>query len=148
MKSLAGWATRGFTLIEIVVAMTILILMFALGAPVVFNFYLDYQLSSEEKILTALLAYTRNFVMSNINQSDHGLYLDAADFIVFQGSSYALRDPSQDKKFPRSSGVNISGLTELTFGALSGRVASSTFTLDDGRKTKYIYLNEEGRIQY
>lgn len=148
MKLPAESAIKGFTLIEIAMAMAILVLIFALSAPVVFNFYLDYQLSSEEKILTALLAYTRNLAMSNINQSDHGLYLDVADFIVFQGSSYTLRDSSQDKKFPRSDGVNISGLTELTFGALSGRVASSTFVLDDSRKTKYIYLNEEGRIQY
>jgi len=138
MKLHSNSAAKGFTIIEIVLVMGILVLIFAMGVPVAVSFYLDYQLTSETRILVAVLSRARNFALVNYNESNQGVRIDAQNFVIFP----------LNHEFPRAQAINVSGPTELVFEALSGRTTSSTFTLNDGRKNKFIYVNEEGRIQY
>ncbi|MEK7133335.1 MAG: hypothetical protein AAB771_01460 [Patescibacteria group bacterium] len=139
---------QGLTLLEITVVLGILLLIFAMGTPVALDFYLNYQLSSEQRILISVLKKARNLALVNYNESNHGVYLNSAAFTLFQGNNYLSRDASRDQNFPRAQVVSISGLTEFVFEALSGRTSSSTLTLTDGRKNKFIYINEEGGINF
>lgn len=136
----------GFTLIEMLIVIGIFLIIFSVGFPIGLDFYLDYQFESEFNLLNSSLQYARNLAMVNHNESDHGLYLDNQNFVIFQGSSFASRVSSQDKTYPRTSVVAITGPSELIFSALSGETASSTYTLNDGRKTRNLYVNSEGLI--
>lgn len=138
----------GFTIAEIIIVIGIFSILFAVALPVGIDFYSNYQLSSESKILVSLLGEARNRAMVNYNESDHGLYFDVNNLLLFQGDNYEFRVTSEDRNFPRTAAVSISGPSELVFSALSGRTASSTYTITDGRRTKFVYVNEEGRIQY
>lgn len=126
----------------------ILVILFAMAFPIGVDFYTSYQLTSETRLLVALLEQARNRAMVNYYESDHGLYIGASDLVLFQGHSYATRDSAQDQDFPRASYVTITGSSELAFEALAGRTASSTITLTNGRQTKYVYVNQEGQIQF
>lgn len=137
---------QGFTLLEALMVIGILALILAVGGPIALDFYLDYQLSSEIQLLTSVLQQARNLSMINHNESDHGVYIDTTKFTIFQGSSFASRDQSQDKTFPRAQAISVSGPGELIFTALSGQTASSTYTLGDGRKNKNVYVNAEGLV--
>ena len=141
-----GNRSAAFTLIEVLVVIGILTIIFALVGPIAYNFYLDYQFDSEYNLLGALLRYSRNLSMVNHNESDHGFYVGVSDLVVFQGASYATRVVSQDKTFPRAAAVSVSGPTEVIFSALSGRTASTTYTVSDGRKNRDIYVNVEGLV--
>lgn len=136
----------GFTVLELLIVMVILAIIFGAGTPIALNFYLDYQLDSEYELLTSLLQQSRNLSMINHNESDHGLYLDSKNFVIFQGSSFATRVQSQDRPFPRSASITVSGPSELLFAALSGATASTTYTLSDGRKSRDVYVNPEGLV--
>lgn len=139
-------ADRGFTLIEILIVLGILGIIFFVGWPIGLDFYLDYQLDSETDLLTAILEQARNLSMVNHNESDHGLYVNDKNFIVFQGSTFTSRVSSEDKIFPRVQAINVTGPAELVFAALSGTTASTTYNLSDGRKNRNVYVNAEGLI--
>lgn len=139
---------RGVTIIETSIVITILALLLSIVIPISLDFYLTYQLDSEVQILNSVLRQARNLAMVNHNESRHGVYVGSNEFVLFQGINYASRDQSQDQDFPRTTALAVTGPTEIVFEALSGRVASSTFTLSNAQRTKFIYVNEEGRIQY
>lgn len=139
-------AVNGFTLIELLIVMGVLALLAAVGVPIGLDFYLDYQLDSETSLLVSVLQQARNLAMINRNESNHGVYLASEDFIIFQGATFAGRVVAQDRFFPRAYSISVTSPTELVFAALSGQTASSTYSLSDGRKTRNVYVNEEGLI--
>lgn len=143
MKSAAG-----LSFIEVLIVVGLLALIFAIGVPITLDFYLDYQLTTEARFLVAALRQARNLSLANHNESDHGVYINLGQFVVFQGNNYASREILQDNVFPHIQAISVLGPTELIFEGLSGRTASSTFSLSDGRKNKFIYVNEEGAISY
>ncbi len=136
----------GLTLIEIMLIIGIFALLISIMTPVGLNFYLAYQFDSETDLLTALLRQARNLSMVNHNESDHGVYIAADKFTVFEGTNYATRNQASDKQFQRDGAIAIAGPAEIVFSALSGQTASSTFNLNDGRKNRDIFVNPEGLV--
>ncbi len=124
----------------------ILAIILASGLPTAFNFYLDYQFDSEYDVTVSALRLARNLSMVNYNESNHGVYVGDEEFIIFQGSSYAAREASADRSYPRASVITISGPSELVFSALSGQTASTTYVVSDGRKSRDVYVNTEGLV--
>lgn len=148
LKRLDRSVSGGLTVIEILVVIGILAILFAIGLPISINFYFDYILISERDTLVSTLTYARNLALINANESDHGLFLAPNNLVIFQGSSYASRNVSEDKNFPRASAVAISGPNEIVFKSLSSQTASSTYGLSNARRTFNVYVNSEGRIEY
>lgn len=138
----------GFGLIEIIFTVAITAILLAMGLPVGLDFYNQYQFDSEVKLAVAVLESARNLAMVNYNESAHGVYIGASDFIIFQGPSFASRNPAQDKNFPRNSAISVSGTSEIVFSALAGQAASSTFTVANNQRTVNLYVNPEGTILY
>ena len=142
----SGDDRAGFTIVEVLIVIGISAIIFALVGPIAFNFYSNYQFDSEYKLLGSLLRYARNLSMTNHNEADHGLYVDGSNFVVFQGPNYATRDISQDKRFPRNTVISVSGPTELVFTALSGRTASTTYSVSNQSRNWDVYVNVEGLV--
>lgn len=141
--------SAGITLTEIVVVVGILLVIFGLGGVTSFNLFRRVSLDGELDSGASVLRKARSEAISNINQSDFGVYIDAANFTVFEGSSYASRDPLSDENFPRSGGVDISGPSEIVFIALRGSSsASGTLALTSGAQSRSIHVNYEGRIDW
>lgn len=142
----SGANKSGFTIFELLIVMGLVAVISVIGVPVGLNFYLSYQLDAETSLFTSVLRQARNLAMINQNESDHGVYLDDEKFILFQGSSFVSRTVAQDRVFPRSSLVTVSGPGEIIFSALSGQTASSTYFLSDVNKTANVYVNAEGLV--
>jgi len=137
---------RGFTLTEIIIALGIFLLLILIGLPIGWNFYLTYQLSAEQELFKSVLRQAQSLAMINRHESPYGVYIDSNNFIIFEGVSFAARVPAEDRYFPRSSNILISGPSELIFEPLSGRTASSTLALSNGRQTLNLFINVEGSI--
>lgn len=137
----------GLTLVEMLLVIGILAIIFALGLTVGVNFYSSYQLSSERNTLVSVLGLARNLALVNNNEANHGLFINADNFVVFQGTSYGSRDTSQDRTFPRAGSITISGLGEIVFAALSGQTSSTTYSVSNNQNTFFVYVNSEGRIE-
>jgi len=139
----------GFTLIEVAFVVAILVSLTGLGLWASLGFYRTYALNAEVDIVASLLARARSYAMNNVNQSAHGLYFGGGEYVLFRGSSYAVRDTRYDEKTPRAYAVDVSGLAEAVFAPLTGEVGSpGDIVLSDRQRSVTISVNNEGRIAW
>lgn len=139
---------KGFTVIEIILIIGILVIIFSMSFPIAFDFYKNYQFQAEQDQFISLLEIARNLSMANLNQSPHGVFQDNDNFIIFEGNSFATRNQSQDQIFPRSKAISVSGPNEITFNAISGQAISSAYIFNNGKTSSNVYVNKEGQINW
>lgn len=140
---------RGFTLIEIVVAIGILTALGAMGLFVAIEQYRTYALEADLGTAVSLVQRARTKAMANIGESQHGFYTDGNNYVLFRGSSYADRDPNYDEEIPVAPVVSVSGTQEFVFSQLEG-IANPTgdLTLDNDKRSRIISVNSAGRISW
>ena len=140
---------QGFTLFEIVIAVSILVVVLGFGLAISPSFYAQQVATSERDTLASLLVHARSEALNNLNQSSHGVEITPDSYTVFQGSTYAARNPDYDETFPRTAGFAITGPGEIVFNSLDASVAApGTITMQSGSKTLMIIVNGEGGINY
>jgi prepilin-type N-terminal cleavage/methylation domain-containing protein len=138
----------GFTLIEVIVTLTILGVILGFTAPVAWSFFQRVELSSEIKNHIAYLKLARSYAMANRSQSSHGAFIATTSTTIFQGGSYAARDTSRDLLFPRSRIVTAtSTIYEIVFSPLSGTTTPATTTISNIYGSREIVINSEGKIE-
>lgn len=119
------------------------------GLIVSLNSYRRVILSGDRDNVVGILRRARSKALGNVNQSRHGVFLGASDYILFQGSSYATRAALYDEKIPRSAGLTVSGLAEFVFEPLSGdALASGTVVIGNGIQSSTVSVTYEGRIDW
>ena len=161
MKSqFSNFQRKGFTLIELVMVIVILITLTALAVPA-FRFFQkesDLNNSAEEIINTLRLA--QNKTLASEEASQWGVYfLDSTDphqFILFKGSDFISRESEFDEihKLPLSVEIYEINLenenSEVVFNRLTGKTDQFGEVLIrlkiDLTKTKTIYIENSGLI--
>ncbi|MBI5220618.1 MAG: type II secretion system protein [Candidatus Liptonbacteria bacterium] len=142
-------ARCGLTLIEIMVALSVLVVILAAGLTISVGQYRREQITAERDVLATLLRRARSDALANTNQADHGLAVTTSSYVVYQGSSYAGRTADYDQPFARTSGLVLGGPAEVTFRALDAAVlATGTLTISNNTRTLSVSVNEEGRIEW
>lgn len=139
----------GFTLIEILIVISILSILVGLGLFIGIDFYRGYNLRLERNVAASVLQKARNQSMNNIGQSNHGVYIKDNGFTIFQGPSYVGRNISFDQTILSNPSITRSGLNEIVFSQLSGQSnASGTIILNNGTSSTTINVNYEGAISW
>ncbi len=139
---------QGFTLIELLIVLALLAIILAFSAPVALSHYQAYVFISERDEFLSLLRRARTLSLANRNSQPHGLYIDAASYIIFEGSDYLNRNPAYDEIFPRAQGIDISGPTEIVFAPLSAASAGGNITLSYGDQSVNFKINTAGGITW
>ena len=140
---------RGFTAIEILITVSIIavVALFTVGNGVDTNARAD--LASEHTTLLQLLTHARNQAMNNVNQTPHGVYVDATSFTLFEGATYNAAN-STNEVTPRNTSVFVAPLPpfQFVFEQLSGRATptSGSIVLSKASYTHSITINAEGRL--
>lgn len=137
----------GFTLVELVVSLGILVFIFGLGSFVSMDVYRAHIFASEKTTLLTILQKARSQAQNHIGSVAHGVYIAPSAYILFSGSSYDARDISKDISFPVSPSIHESGLQEVVFVPLTAQVElPGDITLMDSVRSGTLSINEEGRI--
>lgn len=140
---------KGFTFIEFLLIMAIIVVLLALTAPLGINFYKNQQLDTvTEDLIQAL----RRAQLKSMSQAEYnfGIYLDSdrgSRYVLFRGNSYENRDDEENFDIPDN--IYFNGLTEIVFSRLEGipsSVGNIILTSDVGIRT--ININQSGRINY
>lgn len=140
---------RGFTLIEILVVIAILLIITSFGLFVSLDFYKSNLVSSERDTLVAALRRARGEALVNERGLPHGLHLSPSDYVVFAGSDYASRAAQYDENIPSSAGVTVIAPGDIVFSQLAATSsASGTFVITDGVRSSTVSVNFEGRISW
>lgn len=142
----------GFTLIEIMIAITIIISLTVLVVPTSIRFYQTQQLdTATDGIIQAL----RRAQLKAMSQGDNnfGVYVGSGQtgqYFLFTGNSYVNR--TDEEIFVISNNISFSSVSEVLFSKTQGK-PTITGTGDDivltqGTETKIININEVGRINF
>jgi len=141
-------ANRGFTLIEIMVVLGLVGVIAALSVAVSFNSLGRSSVHTERDTLVSLLWVARTKSLANVDQSAHGVHIEANTFTVFTGDTYSASDP-KNRVTPRNTAISISGPSDIKFLQLTGDVAGAgTITLSGVGSTQTIEINDAGRIEW
>lgn len=139
----------GFTLVEMLIALSILFVVGGVGFLIVPGIYRAQVVASERDTVVEVLERARAKALGNVRQSDHGLFIDSEEYVLFEGSSYAARDVRYDEAFSREDGFVFGGLSEIVFRALDAYVATSgQITITNGPALFVIEVNEEGALYW
>lgn len=139
---------EGFTLIEILIAIAILIFIGVIGIIMTLDSYQRYLFRSDLDTAVALLSKARSSAMYSIGETSHGVYFGDDDyFILFRGDFYGS-DPDFDFPVEKSKVTSINGADEIIFNPPSGESADDTLTLSNGIQSYDITINEEGGIDW
>lgn len=145
----------GFSLLEILIVLGILVLLMGLGLVMNLDRYRADAFRAERARLVSTLHKARNQSINNIcfgscvNGKPHGVHLTANSVTLFQGSNHASRDTAYDQVFPFNAPYALSGLDEVVFTQLSGEATPGVITLSDSTgRTSDITILSEGQISW
>ena len=150
---------RGFTLIEILISISITIVILGFGLFVSLDMYKGYTFRSERAVLLSVLERTRSKALANLYESKYGVCLVGSEYIIFRGQICDSTLP-ENERIPANSSVSVVGIeasTPIIFDQLTGKLLPQVskedgefvITLDDSvHLTQYIKINNEGTINW
>ncbi len=143
--------TTGFTLIETLLVVAIIVVIFAFSAPYGLNFYQNQLVSETQINIIDALERSRHSAVLQKNDSKFGVAFNQIEgsnsYVVFQGNSYAQRVGAEDDIYPVLSEIVFSGLGEVVFSKLTGLPsATGTITITYGDVSKSVTINDSGLV--
>lgn len=143
--------SKGFTLIETLVGVILIMLVFAIGVPVGLNFYKSFILQSATETAFNSLKKARLDAQIGHLDSGFGVYFDTANyrFIYFKGSTYAAREPSYDQIFEVPQFISFNGNTEFDFQKITGKPnTDGEIFITNGLSTNSLKVETNGKISF
>lgn len=137
---------RGFTLLEVMLSMTVLAVLAAVGLPVFQSLQVRNDLDIAVGAVVQGSRRAQALSVASDGDATWGIRIQTGGTIIFRGTSYAARDSSYDEMFDLSGGITPSGLTEITYSKLNGfPSATGTITLTgSSNETRTITINSKG----
>src|SRR3989344_5897316 len=124
---------KGFTIIEVMIAVGLITIIGSLALFVSMDFYRSYNLDVEVETIISLITRARGRAVNNIDATSHGIYIDE----------------DLDEVFPRAQAFEVDGLSEIVFDQLTGEAsATGAITISGQGRTAIIEINHEGRIDW
>ena len=141
---------RGFTLIELVIVLSITLMLSAIVGALSSNTLPKTQLHSESEAVIENLRRAQAFSIAGKHDQLWGVHLTSTNLTLFAGSSYALRDTQYDQVRTFPAGITVTGLSDILFAALSGSTSNTgtiILTADATSETEVITVNARGLVE-
>ena len=112
----------GFTLLEIMIVIGLMVIFAVLTIPYGMNFYQSRILEEETRAVSNILARAQSHAMAGKEDSDWGIrfYHNEAKYVLFKGSRYNQRDTAFDQEFVLPPGTETEGIVEVVFEIHTG----------------------------
>lgn len=139
----------GFTLLEILLSISVMAIIAGIGIPVYQSFNVRNDLDLTANLVTQSLR--RAQILSEAVEGDDawGVYVGDNKITIFKGNSYAGRDVSYDEIFDLSNAITPSGNQEIIFNKFTGwPQAAGTLILTTVNNAKIITINAKGLASY
>ncbi len=107
----------GFTLIEIIIVVSLIALFVFLVTPFGLDFYREQVLEESTISIADKLKLAQSRALSEKNNSSWGVRFihEEGKYVLFQGDSYDQRDSDYDQEFTLPSGMTIEGINEIVY---------------------------------
>ncbi len=139
---------EGFTLIEIIVTLSIAAVIFTLATFVSMDLYRGNSLDGQRDMLVGILQRARGQAMNNINQSPHGVHMSGNGYTLFQGLDWQDRLSVLDINFPPDA-ASFFGISDVVFNQLSGSSGTvGDIVISQNNKQLTVSINSQGQIAW
>lgn len=143
-------STIGFTLVEVLLVMAIVIVIFVAAAPVYFPLVFRNDLAISQNTVSSLARRAQLLAQGVDGDGGWGIKIQSGSITLFTGASYASRDTNKDEIHELPSTINPSGLQEVMYTKFTG-LPSSTGTLTfiaSNNETSTVTINEKGTVSF
>jgi len=140
---------EGFTILEVSIVIGLFAMLIALGLLLSMDVWRGSSFQSEQDIILSLMYKARSRAVSNINEHNHGLYIneDGKQYILFEGPDYASAVATTS--FDMGNGLDFSpDSPEIVFIARTGITDDESFTMSGQGKSRTFDINPEGGITW
>lgn len=140
---------NGFTLIEILITLTIFGVIINLISGINFNSLERNSLQKERSLIVSLLEKTRSLAMSNYENSNFGFCYQSGKYLIFKGDNCGHNTTDEiPTNLKITSNPNTTFPTEIIFKRLSGESNEENIHLGNGTQNLNININYAGRIDW
>jgi len=114
MKSRETSGTSGFTLVELLMTMALLLILGASAVPLYGNLYTESQVDEVADLMVQMLRTTRVRSQAGLDDATHGFYVDARSYVLYEVSAgvtpieYSNRNASFDFVVSMPSAITLS----------------------------------------
>jgi type II secretory pathway pseudopilin PulG len=148
--------TRGFTIIEVILVLVLMIIFFALSAIYSQTSQVRSDINSQAKLLVGELRLLRSNAVSGRIDAHNGIKLGESSYIKFVGESFSADDPLNfEVNLPptvKIQNINLGGEESvIIFSSPNGQTQNfGTFDLDSSQiqRTITINISQIGKIDY
>jgi prepilin-type N-terminal cleavage/methylation domain-containing protein len=112
--------SSGFTLIESLVVIALILVFAAASSPLYGNLYASSQLNEAALQIVQTLRTARERSVSGFGNAGHGVYFERNEpgddaYVLYRGTSFAGRDPAFDVATTLDSPLSLSGTMDIHF---------------------------------
>jgi len=143
-------AKNGFTLLELLLSVVIIVIVFGLTIPVLQSFQSKNDLDVAIVTTAQSLRRAQSLAQASDGDSAWGVYIQSGSITMFKGSTYVGHNSSTDETFTLPSDINPATTTQIIFNKFSGLpTATSIINLTSNNNvTKTITINSKGTVSY
>ena len=138
---------KGFTLLELLIVIGMTVVVFAFSMPFGLRYYRGQIIDEATNNIIDTLRNARQYSVLQKNDSPFGVNFtnSTGNFVLFQGSDYSTRAPLLDEVYPLTSGISLSGLSQVVFAKQTGTPsATGTITVSYDILTKTVLVSDSG----
>jgi type II secretory pathway pseudopilin PulG len=144
---------RGITALELLIAVTILVILASVIISAFSNFRKNSDLNGSAESAVSVLAEARSKTLSSQSGSQYGVHFEISKMVLFKGADYAASPEKKEIFLPVNieiSDISVGGGNEVIFKRLTGdtdQPGTITFRLkSDPEKTRVINILLTGSI--
>lgn len=146
-------ANNGFTLIEIIIAIFIMVFLFSASILYYFATNESTKLSTATQDIISNIKLAKNRTVASLASSSYGLHFENSQYVMFRGVSYSVSDPN-NIFYAVPAGIEIANISlegggvNVMFNRITGRVVSNgsidVRVISDTSKSKTITIPVSG----
>lgn len=141
---------RGFTLIEVLMAVATIGLIAGIGVPVYQSFQVRNDLDIAATSFVQSLRRAQILAGAVDGDTGWGVRIQLGSITLFRGASYVARDATFDEVFQAPTGIAPSGAQEIVFAKFTGlpETTGTTVLTSNTNETRTITINTKGTVSY
>ncbi|MEK7588331.1 MAG: prepilin-type N-terminal cleavage/methylation domain-containing protein [Patescibacteria group bacterium] len=140
----------GFTLLEMLLSVSVIAILTSIGTPV----YQSFQVRNDLDVSTATLVQNlrRAQILASASSFDinWGVHVEVGAITLFKGTSFLTRDNTYDEIFELSPSITPSGLTDIVYQKFTGKpnITGDIILSSNINEIRTITINEKGTISF
>ncbi len=141
---------RGFTLVEMLLSITIIAILVGVSGPVYNSFVVRNDLDVTGQQIVQSLRRAQTYARSMEDDTAWSVEIQTSAATLFQGTNFGGRDATFDEEVTIPASITRSGLTEVQFAKFTGLPnTTGTITLTSNtNETRTITINAKGMVNY